>query len=320
MWKIVDKVRKSSEIAIANCDNGNGNSMLFLKLRQFQFLENHTTTISFVASFEHKLHRKRPQIMPELPEVEYAAERLRRIALHKTLNNVESLHPAFQKRLPGASATRLHGRTLVDVRRRAKIQLLTFDDGQVLEVHFRMTGDWEFGDIGDPLPPYERLRLVFTDGTRVSLVDSRALAVVVRHDAGALLLPNIGPEPLTDALTPPVLAATLRPRRAPIKQLLLDQRVIAGIGNIYASEALWEARIHPTTPGNTLSLTRITRLIDAIRVVLQRAHGERYGTPEDVAFRVYDREGEPCTRHPHIRIRRLVQGARSTYYCARCQR
>lgn len=294
--------------------------------------------------------------MPELPEVEFAAHRLRHFALNKTVAKATSLHPAFTKRLWVAEAKRLQGRTLVEVQRRAKIQLLTFDDGQILEVHFRMNGDWAFGASREPFPAYERFRLLFTDGTRVSLVDSRALAVVVRHDTGALVLPALGPEPLTDALTPRLLMASLAARRAPIKQVLLDQRVVAGIGNIYASEALWEARMHPATPANTLSLTRVARLIDAIRVVLRRAQGERYhmrhdapvatsqpmpetlhdtadnttvddvdvhAPPDVMEFRVYDREGEPCVRHPHSihsKIVRLVQGARSTYYCARCQR
>lgn len=295
--------------------------MQLLKLQRAVLSENHTTTISFVAP---PGAGQTPE-MPELPEVEFAAERLRGAVQGKVLVEVVPLHPALKRRFPLRHANRLVGRTLVRIERRAKIQLLVFDDGQILEVHFRMNGDWAFTTAKEGPPPYERIRMVFANGTRVSLVDSRALAVVVRHAPGALTLPDLGPEPLTDALHTTGLMAALALRRAPIKQVLLDQRVIAGIGNIYASEALWEARIHPEAPARSLSKATVAKLIDAIRVVLVRAQGERYHAPSDpdidaYEFCVYDREGEPCRRTHRATIHRLIQSGRSTYYCPRCQR
>ena len=261
--------------------------------------------------------------MPELPEVEDAARRLREAVLGRTSSDVPVLHPALARTLTKAACRQLLGRQVVEVARRAKIQLVTFDDGQLLEVHFRMTGDWDFATTNDVAPGSERARFDFSDGTRVSLVDGRALSVLRVHAADAFRLPELGPEPLSEAFTASGLRDALASRRGPIKPALLDQKIVAGIGNIYAAEALWEARIHPEATANKLSLTRLTRLVDAIRVVLSRAQGERYretkseNTPP--RFRVYDREGERCMRDDGT-IRRIVQSARSTYFCAGCQR
>jgi len=261
--------------------------------------------------------------MPELPEVEHAAARLRQAALGRVVASAAVSHPSLARNLPPAACARLTGRQIVAIERRAKIQLVTFEDGQLLEVHFRMTGDWNLGDQNDQAPAYERVRIVCTDGTRISLVDSRAFAVIRLHAPGAFVLPPLGPEPLTDALSPEGLREALRTRRGPIKPVLLDQRIVAGIGNIYASEALWEARIHPAARANRLSLSRLTRLVVAIRVVLLRAQGNRYHAPTlgagDPEFQVYDRAGQPCGRCGRT-VRRIAQAGRGGYYCARCQK
>jgi formamidopyrimidine-DNA glycosylase len=158
---------------------------------------------------------------------------------------------------------------------------------------------------------------------RVSLVDSRALGVVRLHAPGTFVLPAIGPEPLTDDFTADGFRTALARRSGPIKPALLDQKLVAGVGNIYASEALWEARIHPATAANTLSRERVTRLRDAIRHVLETAPTERYYGRDDVdeseIWRVYGRDGEPC-RRCGATLKRLPQAGRSTFYCPRCQR
>lgn len=262
--------------------------------------------------------------MPELPEVEFAAARLREAVIGRRIAAAEALHRSLQRSLPPADCNRLVGRQIAAVARRAKIQLITLDDGQLLEVHFRMTGDWEFGPKDSPPPAYERVRLTFTDGTWVSLVDSRAFAVVRLHAAGAFRLPALGPEPLGDAFTVDVFAAALAKRPGPIKPVLLDQKVVAGLGNIYAAEALWVATIHPTRSAASLSRARIARLHEAIREVLTAAPIGRYyardaaARAEPESWRVYGREGEPCTRCGRI-VRRITQAGRSTYYCS-CQK
>jgi formamidopyrimidine-DNA glycosylase len=266
--------------------------------------------------------------MPELPEVEFAASRLREAVLGHTIALVETLHPAQARHLPPSACLALVGQRIERIDRRAKVQLLHLSDGAVLEVHFRMTGDWEFTSVGEAPPRLERVRLDTGEGTRVSLVDGRAFSVVRRHAPGAFPGVRAGPEPLSDAFSPDVLHAAIRTRRAPIKAVLLDQQVVAGVGNIYASEALWEARVHPETPANALSRARVARVHDAIRDVLRTAPTGRYwerrdvrgnAVSEDEIWRVYGRAGAPCTRCGSHIVVATVSG-RSTFWCRRCQR
>ncbi len=265
--------------------------------------------------------------MPELPEVEDAARRLRLALVGRTVVSAQAFHPSIAKSLTPAACRRLIGRQIVSVQRRAKLQLIHFDDGQILEVHFRMTGDWEIGRDNDPAPALERARFCFDDGTRVSFTDGRALGVLKLHAAGDFVMPVLGPEPLDDHFDAATLAAALAAKRGPIKPVLLDQRVLAGLGNIYAAEALWEARIRPDAPANSLTGGRVSRLRDAIRLVLQTAPVTRYSERtsraaedvEDAPWRVYGREGEAC-RRCGTRVARIVQAGRSTFLCRKCQR
>ncbi|WP_337169341.1 bifunctional DNA-formamidopyrimidine glycosylase/DNA-(apurinic or apyrimidinic site) lyase [Gemmatimonas aurantiaca] len=267
--------------------------------------------------------------MPELPEVEYAAGQLRDRAIGQTIVVASAFHPAQARRLPPADLLALAGETIDRVERRAKVQLIHLGSGAILEVHFRMTGDWRFTAVAEAPPALERFRFETREGLRVSLVDPRALSVVRLHRPGTFTPIDAGPEPLTDAFTAAGFQVALTRRRGPIKPVLLDQHVVAGVGNIYASEALWEARIHPATPANRLRIARITRLHDAIRRVLSTASPERYyerperkGDAEEATgdrWQAYGREGEPCRRCLSP-IKRIVQAGRSTYYCDRCQR
>src|SRR5919206_4644465 len=257
--------------------------------------------------------------MPELPEVEHAARTLEAAVRGKRVEQLRVRHPALERRLPAERARRVRGRAVRRVERRGKHQLLHLDDGSVIHVHFRMTGDWAIGRVGEDDVPFARAVLEFEDGTRVSLVDPRALATLALHDAGSAL-PELGPEPFDASFTAESLGAALARRRGPIKPALLDQRVVAGLGNIYVAEALWLARISPRARAATLSLERRRRLVQAIRRVLRRAPAGRYWADERTArWRVYDREGEPCPRC-RATIARIVQAGRSTYFCPRCQR
>ncbi|GAB1342395.1 bifunctional DNA-formamidopyrimidine glycosylase/DNA-(apurinic or apyrimidinic site) lyase [Gemmatimonas sp.] len=261
--------------------------------------------------------------MPELPEVEYAASRLREAVLGHTVASAVALHPSQRRHFPPEAWQALCGQRIGRIDRRAKVQLLHFDNRAVLEVHFRMTGDWEFTALHEDPPRYERVRFETREGLRVSLVDSRAFSVVRLHAPGTFTGIEAGPEPLGNAFTVDGFAAALAARRAPIKPTLLDQQLVAGVGNIYASEACWEARIHPATPANSLSMPSVERLRDAIRHVLATAPVGRYwaqdGVSEEEIWRVYGREGAPCKRCGS-RIVRTVQAGRSSYHCGRCQR
>lgn len=257
--------------------------------------------------------------MPELPEVEHAARVLRAAITGRRIVRVRVLHPALRRKLPPSAQRRLTGHVVQEVVRRGKHQVLHLDDGSALVAHFRMTGDWAVGRAGDGREPYARAELELDDGTRVTLADARALATLTLARDPADVLPALGPEPDDPSLTPASLGASLARRRGAIKPALLDQRVMAGVGNIYAAEALWRARIDPRTPARSLGAARRRRLITAIRAVLRRAPAGRYQTDVAVSrWSVYDREGLTCRRCGG-RVTRIVQAGRSTYFCPKCQ-
>lgn len=246
--------------------------------------------------------------MPELPEVDAAAGVLRTVALGKTIASVERLHRVHRRLLPPSKVRRLVGAQIVAIERRGKHQLIRLGDGSTLHVHFRMTGDWEPGLTRDSLPPYARVVIDFTDGSRVALTDPRALSTLTLHAPGVDPLPDLGPDANDPGFTAAYLEGALSTRRIPIKPALLDQRVVAGIGNIYATEALWLARIDPRRPASSLDWRELARLVKAIRRVLAK------GDP----WSVYDREGQPCRRRDGT-IERITQAGRSTYWCPACQ-
>lgn len=255
--------------------------------------------------------------MPELPEVERAVRAIRPRVTGQIVAEIRVLHPALGKRLPRSYRRMLRGDRILGIERRGKHQLFRLESGRTLHVHFRMTGWWHFGSLRDPLPAYARVVIEFRDATRLVLQDPRALGSIVLHAPGAEPSLGLGLEPFDRALTPPRFRALLRERRTPIKPTLLNQRVIAGLGNIYAAEALWRARISPFIESRHLSAIRAARLLGSVRAVLRRASGTRY-RENDQRFAVYDRFGRAC-RRCGASIARAVQGGRTTYYCPRCQ-
>jgi formamidopyrimidine-DNA glycosylase len=256
--------------------------------------------------------------MPELPEVETAVRRLRRAATGKTIRRVELKHPALARRVSPSRLRSLRGARVVDVERRGKHQLFRLADGRVLHAHFRMTGDWSFDREGDALPKFARATITFDDGSRVVLDDPRALSTLDIHPANAPPDLGLGPEPSDSSLTAESLRAALAKKRVAIKPVLLDQRIIAGLGNIYAAEALWRAKISPLAPAASLTAKQLATLLKAIRKVIDRATGARYTDDSVSRLDVYDREGKPC-RRCRTPIKRIVQAGRSTYYCPKCQ-
>lgn len=256
--------------------------------------------------------------MPELPEVESAVRRLRRALVGRRIVEAKVLHPALRRRLSPARARSLRGATIASVERRGKHQLIHLDDGRVVHAHFRMTGDWTIDAATDELPRFARAAITLDDTTRVVLDDPRALSTLDIHAANAAPALGLGPEPSDPALTPESLHHVFAKRRGPIKPVLLDQRVIAGLGNIYAAESLWHARIAPATPASSLSKKRVGTLLRSIRAVIARATGARYTDSSVSRLAVYDREGKRCRRCGST-IERIVQAGRSTYFCPGCQ-
>ena len=256
--------------------------------------------------------------MPELPEVERAVRALRSAVVGKTIAAVTLFHPSLRRTNRPARVRALRGAKVQAVDRRGKHQLVVFEDGRVVHVHFRMTGDWHYDDSDSPLPRFARAAMAFTDGSRVVLDDPRALSTISVHAAGDGPQLRLGPEPADVSLTVDVFASALAKRRGPIKPVLLDQRMIAGLGNIYAAESLWRARISPRAIASQLSRTRVATLLSSIRRVIDAANGARYREGSGGGFGVYDREGKPC-RRCRTPVARILQAGRSTYYCPRCQ-
>jgi formamidopyrimidine-DNA glycosylase len=260
--------------------------------------------------------------VPELPEVEAARRIVAAAAVGRTIGSLIVLHPALERCISPPELRSLVGHRVVDVERRGKHQLLRLDDGRVVHVHVRMAGDWRVGRSDDELPRHTRAVIAFEDGARVALVDSRALCTLTLHPSADAALPALGLEATDPSLTPDTLRPLLATRRGPIKPVLLDQRIIAGLGNIYAAEALWRARISPTAPAASLSSQRVGRLIEGMWTTLADAEAGagRYADGEAVErLHVYGREDEACHRCGRP-IRRVVQAGRSTFYCPTCQR
>lgn len=255
--------------------------------------------------------------MPELPEVERAVIELRRDLVGRRIVALDVHHPALRRRITPAQRRSIAGALVVAVRRRGKHQLIDLDDGRVLHAHFRMTGDWKTGAAA-AAARYPRATLRLDDDSVVVLDDPRALSSIELVAAGVDATADVGPDANDPSLVVDWLVERLAKRRAPIKIVLLDQAMVSGIGNIYASESLWHARIDPRRPGNALSVAEARRLLRGIRKVILRATGARY-TDGSARFDVYDRMGRKCRRCGST-IERIPQAARSTYFCPECQR
>ena len=259
-------------------------------------------------------------LVPELPEVEHAARELARATSGARIIRAKVLHPYVGRNLRKASLRRLAGRSITRVDRRGKHQLAVLDDGALLHVHFRMTGDWEVSSTTEELPRFARFVLDLDNGSRIILSDPRALSTVEVLEPGSPLATILGPDAVSEQFDATHLRAALARRRIAIKPALLDQSVVAGVGNIYAAEALWLARIDPRVPALQLGARDVERLVRAIQRVLSRGRdgSGRYTSAASARLNVYDREGKRCPRCGTA-VARIIQAARSTYWCPGCQ-
>jgi formamidopyrimidine-DNA glycosylase len=287
--------------------------------------------------------------VPELPEVETIRRQLEPELIGRTIARARILDERWTRPVPpGRVEERLSNRRIESVRRRGKYLLVDLDGGDVLTMHLRMTGNILLRAVGDDARRLGGERLY--EGSP----DARYLRAVLELDGGlelwftdprrfgqAVLLPadgvdeyfegRVGIEPLSGELTAEALCRVAAGRRAPLKSFLLDQSGVAGVGNIYADEALHHARLHPLSPAGSMRMEHCEALRDGIVAALQRglvaggasiddyvdARGER-GAMQD-EFVVHTRAGEPCPRCGET-IRRIVIGGRSTYFCPGCQR
>jgi formamidopyrimidine-DNA glycosylase len=268
--------------------------------------------------------------MPELPEVETTVRGLARVLDGRRIARVEARRPDLRRALPVDLGQRLTGARVTRLHRRAKYGLIDTDRGDTLVFHLGMSGHWRV----DPseIAKHDHFLIETEEGRRIALNDARRFGSLDLVPTSELdewePIKALGPEPLD--LDAQELKRRLAGRTAAIKLLLLDQRIVAGLGNIYVCEALYRAGIHPARSGGSISPERLRRLVPAIHDVLAEAIAAGGSTLRDFAapdgelgyfpksFAVYDREGQPCACGGMVR--RIVQGGRSTFYCPRCQR
>jgi formamidopyrimidine-DNA glycosylase len=276
--------------------------------------------------------------MPELPEVELVARSLDRLVSGLRVEAAKLIRPGLApENTPREFARNLRGAKFEKVERRGKHILSRFDNGRVLITHLRMTGRFLLLPPRRPLPKHTHALFHLDDGRRLAFTDQRHFGLMKVLPAERLLeareLRGLAPEPFSEEFTPGHLASVLARTSRALKDVLLDQTKVTGLGNIYAAEVLHLARVSPFSIASRLPRRQVTRLHQAILHVLGEAlaHGSTMNVdPENIdgsyfggggynrRWRVYDREGEPCPkcRQP---VRRVTHAGRSTYYCARCQ-
>ncbi len=293
--------------------------------------------------------------MPELPEVETVRRGLRPVLEGRRIAEAVVRRKDLRFPFPDRFGARLSGRQVIALRRRAKYILADLDGGETLIVHLGMSGRFTIyprgsnegamlGAFHHATPEaasgagkHDHVLLETEAGDRVVYNDHRRFGLMLLEPTGAIdahrLFAGIGPEPLEPPLDGQTLVSLLAGKATPIKAALLDQRVVAGLGNIYVSEALHRSGINPKRAAGSLSPPRVARLAEAVTAVLTDAIAAGGSTLRDHAqpsgelgyfqhaFRVYDREGTPCpTPGCKGEIRRIVQAGRSTFYCTACQR
>ncbi|WP_426753530.1 bifunctional DNA-formamidopyrimidine glycosylase/DNA-(apurinic or apyrimidinic site) lyase [Myxococcus sp. Y35] len=269
--------------------------------------------------------------MAEVPEVEIITRDLRQAVVGRRFTGAEVLAPAVVRfPEPTAFVEALRGRRVSSASRRAKFILMPLDDGTVLALHFMLFGELALRPTGSERSPSTLVVLGLEGGEELHLTDSLGYArVALAHSeelAARLKLDELGPEALDDGFTPDLLAQRLRRRKSPLKTVLLNQRVIAGLGNRDADESLWRAGIDPRRMATSLSAAEVARLTQAIRAVLDEGLRMR-GTQRDLfgvqglakhRRNVFGRAGAPCPRCQtpvsHQRV-----GGRNTHWCATCQ-
>jgi formamidopyrimidine-DNA glycosylase len=271
--------------------------------------------------------------MPELPEVETIVRGLAPVLEGRRIAAIELRRGDLRRPFPPDLCQRLTGARVIAVRRRAKYGLIETDRGDTLVFHLGMSGHWRIDPVS--LGPHDHVVIETADGRRLALNDARRfgsldLVPSDRLNEGAPFA-TMGPEPLGPDFDGAYLARALAGRTAPIKALLLDQRIVAGLGNIYVCDALSLAGIAPGRAGGRIARRRLDHLAEAIREVLRAAIAAGGSSLRDYVrpdgelgyfskdWRVYGREGKPCPDCA-TSIRRRVDGGRSTFYCPKCQR
>lgn len=270
--------------------------------------------------------------MPELPEVETVKRGITPAIQHQTVTAVTVRQPKLRYPIPSEVTTHLPGQTIHHIERRSKYLLLEADTGHLI-IHLGMSGRLYTLTNTPPAGKHDHVDIEFSNGTCLRYQDPRRFGMVLwTHERPAehKLIRSLGPEPLTDSFSDMHLYDQSRRKTLAVKQYIMDSKVVVGVGNIYASEALFIAGIRPTRACNRISKASYIKLTHAIREVLSRAidaggtsfrdfkHSDGQPGYFQQTLSVYGREGEPC-RVCSTPIKKITQGQRSTFYCASCQ-
>jgi len=272
--------------------------------------------------------------MPELPEVETVCRGLAAVLEGRRFAKVELRRKDLRIPFPKGLAAELTGRKVARIYRRAKYIMMSLDNGQVVIAHLGMSGRMVIAKDAAPPSAHDHVILTTDDGTVVRFNDPRRFGLMTLAEETRLdvhkLFQHLGPDALSDEFDAPFLSQALRGRKTTIKVALMDQRIVVGVGNIYACEALHKAAISPKRKAGTVAGQRAAALIPAIKDVLKKAIAAGGSSLRDHvqpsgelgyfqdSWQVYGREGESCKRCGAT-IKRIVQGGRSTFYCTRCQ-
>jgi formamidopyrimidine-DNA glycosylase len=276
--------------------------------------------------------------MPELPEVEVVRRGLEAHVLHRPIRTAQVPHPRpVRRHLAGPEdfADRLLGASFTAARRRGKYLWLPLDSADAVLAHLGMSGQMLVQPTGAPDEKHLRVRFTFADSPELRFVDQRMFGGLSYSPGGAELPPeiaHIARDPIDPEFDDAAFVAAVRRSRSGIKRLLLNQNVVSGVGNIYADEALWRARLHGDRPGNRLRRAAVAQVLDGVREVMAQAL-QPGGTPFDALYvnvngesgyfdrslEVYGREGEPCSRCG-TPIRRVPFMNRSSFFCPVCQK
>ena len=276
--------------------------------------------------------------MPELPEVETTCRGLAKVLIGKKITKIKTLRSGLRIPFPKDLSKYMNGTKVVSVTRRGKYICINLSNGYVSIIHLGMSGRIIIGKKEHVINLHDHFIINLSNSQKIILNDPRRFGLVsilnIDEMESSKFFRNIGQEPLSDDLTPELLCSKLKDKKIAIKLALLDQKLISGIGNIYACEALFRAGISPRRKSNSISHIRASRLVNSIKLVLTEAIKAGGSSIKDFVhpdgelgyfatkWRVYGREGEPClcNHQKNVLIKRIIQSGRSTFFCPVCQR
>ena len=268
--------------------------------------------------------------MPELPEVQTVVNQIRPDLLNQTVKSITPIWGnVFHNFTEKEARLKNYGKEIIDVRRRAKFIIINFKEG-IVAIHLRMTGKLYFLNKNDVPSKYATAYLTFKNGKKLIFDDVRKFGRIYLHKNMKSINKRHGPEPLEDSFNSEILINIMKSRKRNVKALLLDQKILAGIGNIYADESLWKSQIHPNSLSHQIPKIRLKKLYESIKIILTDAINQNGTTIINFSvngesgkytneLKIYGKENSKCFRC-HFKIKKIRVAGRGTYLCTKCQK